>query len=184
MLWTPENGSYICDKCLQCINVNTFGLPGQWWQNNSICPDNWVYRTSDFQTKGPWFEPVVCFKWTLTNNQLNEWWQMLTEGVCEIVLKYNQPCALFCFRAREKYFYRWTRAKTPPPHRIRPVKGSVHIAVNRHFVNFSLNDPRSKDFLVWLQKTEIPDETFFSSLNHNPHLGINGSFLGRRWPSL
>ncbi|KAL4221385.1 hypothetical protein ACF0H5_019643 [Mactra antiquata] len=81
-------------------------------------------------------------------------------------------------RAREKYFYRWTQAGHPPPHKIRPIKGSVHVAVNRHFVNFAINDERARDFLQWLKRTQIPDETFFASLNHNPSLGINGSFLG------
>ncbi|KAH3827155.1 hypothetical protein DPMN_129084 [Dreissena polymorpha] len=28
-------------------------------------------------------------------------------------------------------FHRWTLARKPPPHKIRPVKGSVHVAINR-----------------------------------------------------
>jgi hypothetical protein len=83
------------------------------------------------------------------------------------------------FRATIRYFYRWTIAGKPPPHKIRPIKGSVHVAVNRHFVHFALYNQIALDFLEWLKKTQIPDETFFASLNHNPHLGINGSFLGR-----
>ncbi|XP_060555191.1 N-acetyllactosaminide beta-1,6-N-acetylglucosaminyl-transferase-like [Ruditapes philippinarum] len=81
-------------------------------------------------------------------------------------------------RATIRYFYRWTIAGKPPPHKIRPIKGSVHVAVNRHFVHFALYNQIALDFLEWLKKTQIPDETFFASLNHNPHLGINGSFLG------
>lgn len=84
----------------------------------------------------------------------------------------------FFFRTVKQYRKRWKRAKESPPHRIRPIKGSVHVAINRHFVDFALHDNRSLDFLEWLNKTDIPDETFFASLNHNPHLGINGSFLG------
>ncbi|XP_045169948.2 beta-1,3-galactosyl-O-glycosyl-glycoprotein beta-1,6-N-acetylglucosaminyltransferase-like [Mercenaria mercenaria] len=81
-------------------------------------------------------------------------------------------------RARKVYPKRWRMAKWPPPHKIQIVKGSMHIAVNRHFVDFCLHDPRSHKFLTWLRPTEIPDETFFPSLNHNPHLRIKGSFLG------
>lgn len=77
------------------------------------------------------------------------------------------------------YLDRWILAGKLPPHRILPIKGSIHVAINRQFVDFALHDNRSIDFLEWLKNTDIPDETFFSSLNHNPHLGINGSFLGK-----
>ncbi|KAL4219084.1 hypothetical protein ACF0H5_021667 [Mactra antiquata] len=80
-------------------------------------------------------------------------------------------------RAKQKFSYRWENAG-PAPHKITPIKGSVHVAINRDFVKFALFDRRSKDFIRWLNKTEIPDETFFSSLNHNPHLKVPGAFLG------
>ena len=86
--------------------------------------------------------------------------------------------SIFC-RGGNKDLFRWTLAGSRPPHNIRLVKGSIHVAVNRHFVHFCLHDKRSRDFQEWLKKTEIPDETFFASLNHNPHLGILGSFLGK-----
>ncbi|XP_045168989.2 N-acetyllactosaminide beta-1,6-N-acetylglucosaminyl-transferase-like isoform X2 [Mercenaria mercenaria] len=76
------------------------------------------------------------------------------------------------------HFKRWSSAGSPPPHNITFVKGSMHVAANRYFVDFCLHDPRSLDFIEWLKKTKIPDETLFASLNHNPHLGIIGSFLG------
>ena len=68
--------------------------------------------------------------------------------------------------------------KDPPPHGIQLTKGSMHIAANRFYIDFCLHDVRARDFLEWLKPTLIPDEIFFSSLNHNPHLGIRGSFLG------
>jgi hypothetical protein len=85
----------------------------------------------------------------------------------------------FIFRARTVYAKRYKMAKSPPPHNITLAKGSMHVAVNRYFVDFCLHDQRSLDFLDWLKQTKIPDETFFSSLNYNPHLGIKGSFIGK-----
>ncbi|PVD26134.1 hypothetical protein C0Q70_13802 [Pomacea canaliculata] len=70
---------------------------------------------------------------------------------------------------------RWASAG-PPPHGIVPVKGSVHIAVNRDFVDYVLHSPVAQDFLNWTQRVFIPDEAFFSTLNHNPQLGIRGSY--------
>ncbi|XP_025105616.1 beta-1,3-galactosyl-O-glycosyl-glycoprotein beta-1,6-N-acetylglucosaminyltransferase-like [Pomacea canaliculata] len=72
---------------------------------------------------------------------------------------------------------RWASAG-PPPHGIVPVKGSVHIAVNRDFVDYVLHSPVAQDFLNWTQRVFIPDEAFFSTLNHNPQLGIRGSYKG------
>ncbi|XP_061184707.1 beta-1,3-galactosyl-O-glycosyl-glycoprotein beta-1,6-N-acetylglucosaminyltransferase-like [Saccostrea echinata] len=72
---------------------------------------------------------------------------------------------------------RWLAAGTPP-NQIRPVKGSVHITVNRKFVEYVVNNPVAKDFLNWTMRVAVPDETFFASLNHNPHLQIPGSYKG------
>ncbi|XP_045170203.2 beta-1,3-galactosyl-O-glycosyl-glycoprotein beta-1,6-N-acetylglucosaminyltransferase 3-like [Mercenaria mercenaria] len=44
-------------------------------------------------------------------------------------------------RARKIYFKRWSPAGSPPPHNITLVKGSMHIAANRYFVDFCLHDP-------------------------------------------
>lgn len=60
------------------------------------------------------------------------------------------------------------------------VKGAVHITVNRQFVEYAINDPVAKDFLKWNQKVSVPDETFFASLNYNPHLRVPGSYKGMR----
>ncbi|XP_045214018.2 N-acetyllactosaminide beta-1,6-N-acetylglucosaminyl-transferase-like [Mercenaria mercenaria] len=81
-------------------------------------------------------------------------------------------------KAFEYYSRRWSMVKAPPPRNITLVKGSMHVAANRHLVEFCLHDPVSLEFIEWLKETWIPDESFFSSLNHNPQLGIPGSFLG------
>ncbi|XP_059144074.1 beta-1,3-galactosyl-O-glycosyl-glycoprotein beta-1,6-N-acetylglucosaminyltransferase-like [Physella acuta] len=77
-----------------------------------------------------------------------------------------------------KYAYptRW-KGKTPP-RGIRLLKGSVHIAANRDFVNYVLHNETAKEFLEWNKDTFVPDETFFSSLNYNPQLGIKGTYKG------
>ncbi|XP_041370615.1 N-acetyllactosaminide beta-1,6-N-acetylglucosaminyl-transferase-like [Gigantopelta aegis] len=81
--------------------------------------------------------------------------------------------------AKHRYWFllRWKRA-WPPPHGIRPFKGNVHVFVNRDFVEYAIHSRVAKDFTEWLKRTGIPDETFFSSLNHNPHLNIPGSYTG------
>ena len=70
---------------------------------------------------------------------------------------------------------RWIHAGQPP-HNIVPTKGSVHIVASRGYVDFVLHSEVAKDFLNWTRRVDIPDETFFSSLNHNPHLGVPGSY--------
>ncbi|XP_059156046.1 beta-1,3-galactosyl-O-glycosyl-glycoprotein beta-1,6-N-acetylglucosaminyltransferase-like [Physella acuta] len=77
-----------------------------------------------------------------------------------------------------KYVYEERWMGKAPPMGIRLLKGSLHIAANRDFVNYVLYNDTAKKFLEWTKDTEIPDETFFSSLNYNPQLGIKGTFKG------
>ncbi|XP_076452618.1 beta-1,3-galactosyl-O-glycosyl-glycoprotein beta-1,6-N-acetylglucosaminyltransferase-like [Babylonia areolata] len=65
-----------------------------------------------------------------------------------------------------------------PPHGIVPFKGLVFVVVCRGFVDYILHHPVAQDFLLWVRYTEIPDETFFTSLNHNAHLRVPGSYKG------
>ncbi|XP_041347030.1 beta-1,3-galactosyl-O-glycosyl-glycoprotein beta-1,6-N-acetylglucosaminyltransferase-like, partial [Gigantopelta aegis] len=84
---------------------------------------------------------------------------------------------------------RWKNAGKPP-HNIRPIKGSVHIVASRGYVDYLLHNQTSKDLLEWVKKTRIPDEIYFSTLNHNPQLGVPGSYKvklipdGKNKPSL
>lgn len=73
---------------------------------------------------------------------------------------------------------RFTKAPKAP-HSIHPLKGSVHIVANRGFVDFILHNKIGKDFLNWTRNVDIPDETFFTSLNHNPQLQIPGAYKGK-----
>ncbi|XP_045214010.2 N-acetyllactosaminide beta-1,6-N-acetylglucosaminyl-transferase-like [Mercenaria mercenaria] len=81
-------------------------------------------------------------------------------------------------RTLRQFSKRWSMVKAPPPHNLTMIKGSMHVAANRNFIDFCLHDRISLDFIDWLKETKIPDESFFSTLNHNPQLGIPGSLIG------
>ena len=49
---------------------------------------------------------------------------------------------------------------------------------SRGYVQYIINSEVAQDFLAWVEDTAIPDETFFTSLNYNPQLGVPGSFTG------
>ena len=72
---------------------------------------------------------------------------------------------------------RWTAAG-PIPDKLTPVKGSVHVVVNRDFVQFIVEDPRAKRLLDWVRPQKVADETFFATIGHNPSLGLRGTFIG------
>jgi len=73
---------------------------------------------------------------------------------------------------------RFERKLTPAPHNVSITKGSVHITAVRAFVEYVIYSRTAQEFLDWVKDTAIPDETFFSSLNHSPQLRVPGSYLG------
>lgn len=75
------------------------------------------------------------------------------------------------------YSRRWFETY-PAPHGIQPYKGMVFIIVSRGFVDFTIHRQEAQDLLEWVRFTDYPDETFFSSINHNPHLMVPGSYKG------
>ncbi|XP_052805494.1 N-acetyllactosaminide beta-1,6-N-acetylglucosaminyl-transferase-like [Mya arenaria] len=84
---------------------------------------------------------------------------------------------LYFFKFYRANKNRWANAG-PPPHGVVPTKGAVHIIASRGYVDFVLHDPIAADLLNWTRKTSVPDETFFSTINHNPSLGVPGSYKG------
>ncbi|XP_076444007.1 beta-1,3-galactosyl-O-glycosyl-glycoprotein beta-1,6-N-acetylglucosaminyltransferase-like [Babylonia areolata] len=78
---------------------------------------------------------------------------------------------------RRLYQNRWYN-NFAAPHEIQPRKGSLHMTASRGLVDFILHNPVARDFLHWVNHTKFPDETFFSTLNHNPHLHVPGAYLG------
>ncbi|XP_025077849.1 beta-1,3-galactosyl-O-glycosyl-glycoprotein beta-1,6-N-acetylglucosaminyltransferase-like [Pomacea canaliculata] len=75
------------------------------------------------------------------------------------------------------FHYRWKK-HLPAPYNLTVSKGSVHIVASRGFVDYVIHSLVSRELLKWVTPIYIPDEIFFSTLNHNPHLGVPGSYLG------
>ena len=65
-----------------------------------------------------------------------------------------------------------------PPIGIHITKGSFHVTLSRGFVDFILHNNIAQQFLEWTKLTKIPHETFYTSLNHSPHLQVPGSSEG------
>ncbi|CAH1775434.1 unnamed protein product [Owenia fusiformis] len=68
--------------------------------------------------------------------------------------------------------------KQPPPHNLVMHKGTVYGVFSRRFVEFLMEDEVAQDFLDWCKTTANPDEHFFNTLNHNPHINAPGQFEG------
>jgi len=66
----------------------------------------------------------------------------------------------------------------PLPVNVHVTKGSVHIIASRAFVDFVIYNDTALKFRDWIKTSYYPDETFFSSLNHSPKLGVPGAYLG------
>ncbi|KAK7112470.1 N-acetyllactosaminide beta-1,6-N-acetylglucosaminyl-transferase-like [Littorina saxatilis] len=65
-----------------------------------------------------------------------------------------------------------------PPHGIKVVKGSAYGVFSRGFVDFVLHDQRAKDLLNWCRPVSSPDEYYWATLHHNPHLHVPGGYQG------
>ncbi|XP_064613401.1 beta-1,3-galactosyl-O-glycosyl-glycoprotein beta-1,6-N-acetylglucosaminyltransferase 3-like [Liolophura sinensis] len=77
-----------------------------------------------------------------------------------------------------KFDQRRVMKKGPPPFNLTLMKGPIHIAASRDFVQFIFEDRKTQVFLEWLRGTQIPDETFYATINNNPFLGAPGGFHG------
>ncbi|ELT88514.1 hypothetical protein CAPTEDRAFT_121732, partial [Capitella teleta] len=77
--------------------------------------------------------------------------------------------------------WRTSVEKGPVPHNFLIAKGSTHVAVTRDFIDYALNDPRAQDLLEWMKDIRAPDEHFFPTLNHNPHLNVPGAYKDLKW---
>ena len=85
---------------------------------------------------------------------------------------------MFIGVSSRNFEYRWEKAGKPP-HDLMVIKGSVHIAVSRGYVDYLLHNQVAKDLLQWVKNASVPDEIYFSTLNHNPKLQVPGSYKGR-----
>lgn len=83
-------------------------------------------------------------------------------------------CIFSRFKGRLK------KAETIPcPVNVTFAKGSMHVAVTRKLVDWVINDKVSLAFRDWVKDTSIPDETFFSSLNVSPQIGVPAAYAGK-----
>ncbi|XP_046551049.1 N-acetyllactosaminide beta-1,6-N-acetylglucosaminyl-transferase-like [Haliotis rubra] len=118
-------------------------------------------------------EAVTVLPWPSRRLDLNpteQVWDIMERTKTQEILQYE------VMRVPDRNS-RWGTAGVPP-HNIRPVKGAVHVVVNRQYVEYIVYDPVANDLLMWLKRTKFPDETFFATLNHNPHLKIPGTYQG------
>ncbi|XP_060071727.1 beta-1,3-galactosyl-O-glycosyl-glycoprotein beta-1,6-N-acetylglucosaminyltransferase-like [Ylistrum balloti] len=70
------------------------------------------------------------------------------------------------------------KKKENPPHNISVVKGSAYGVFSRKFVDFILNDQKSKDMLQWLGEVKSPDEYYWATLNHDKNIDAPGGYKG------
>ena len=91
----------------------------------------------------------------------------------------------FCFSIfRIRHIFVWRGGyitpyrKSLPPHNISIAQGSTHIIACRGFIDYILHSPIAKDLLEWMNDTQVPDELYFATLNHNRHLNVSGAYKG------
>ncbi|XP_050394475.1 beta-1,3-galactosyl-O-glycosyl-glycoprotein beta-1,6-N-acetylglucosaminyltransferase [Patella vulgata] len=77
------------------------------------------------------------------------------------------------------YIVVMTKDKNPPlPHGMKLIKGSAYGVFTHRFVSYVFNNQVAKDLLEWCRGVLSPDEYYWSTLNHNPHLQVPGSYEG------
>ncbi|CAL8085950.1 unnamed protein product [Calicophoron daubneyi] len=136
---------------------------------------------------------LICFKvlmksgrnWKYLINLTGQEFPLRTNWELVVALKALNGSNLVAATYKRRNMWR-----VPPPKysdlKVTYYKGSVHVAVRREFVNFTLYDQRAIKLLKALRDYErdkghriITDETYFATLNHNPVIfPIPGAFLG------
>ncbi|KAK3097423.1 hypothetical protein FSP39_009548 [Pinctada imbricata] len=71
------------------------------------------------------------------------------------------------------------RTKSKPPHKIQIVKGSAYGVFSRALVQYAMKDKRAIGLIEWSKDIASPDEYFWATLNHNPHLKAPGHYKGK-----
>jgi hypothetical protein len=67
------------------------------------------------------------------------------------------------------------------PYNLSVTKGNVHVLASRGYVDYVINSGVARAVYEWLRPTFIPDESFFSTMNFNPRLGVPGSYAGNAY---
>ncbi|XP_067671908.1 beta-1,3-galactosyl-O-glycosyl-glycoprotein beta-1,6-N-acetylglucosaminyltransferase-like [Haliotis asinina] len=182
-VWRPHN--------VYCIHVDSksSGVFKAAIQSMSKCFNNIIFPPKQVQVKWGTYtvlEPELLCMEALWKHKTG-WKYFINLTGQEFPLKTNYEL----YRALEAYngtndigggykganLGRW-KGRGDPPHKIQPRKGGVHIAATREYVDYLLHNNVSRDLLKWVKKTGVPDETYFATLNYNPHLKVPGSYKG------
>ncbi|XP_035827818.1 beta-1,3-galactosyl-O-glycosyl-glycoprotein beta-1,6-N-acetylglucosaminyltransferase [Aplysia californica] len=152
-------------KCLPNVLLASKQNKVDWAQFNSLTP--WLYCMKDlWPSKWKYFINLTGQEFPLKSNL----------QLVQILRALNGSNVVDTTLA-SRYSRRWY-SNFPAPDNIRPHKGLVFVVLSRGMVDYILHNPVAERFLDWVSRTDFPDETFFSSLNHNPHLNVPGSYKG------
>ncbi|XP_071178883.1 beta-1,3-galactosyl-O-glycosyl-glycoprotein beta-1,6-N-acetylglucosaminyltransferase-like [Mytilus edulis] len=151
------------------------------------CFDNVFFSSKAYNVAWGTFSVLAADLTCMTNLLMYKWKYFINLTGQEFPLKTNREIVKILksfngandvhIETKLNWEQRWEKAG-PVPDKITPYKGSVHVAVNRNFAQFVIRNETSLRLMNWLKRTDIPDEIFFTTLNHNPHLRIPGSFTG------
>ena len=74
--------------------------------------------------------------------------------------------------------YKTNVKKDNPPYNITVVKGSAYGVFSREFVEFVTENRIARELLDWFRDVYSPDEYYWATLHHNPHIGTPGAYKG------
>ncbi|KAK0054437.1 beta-1 3-galactosyl-O-glycosyl-glycoprotein beta-1 6-N-acetylglucosaminyltransferase [Biomphalaria pfeifferi] len=180
LIYRPQN--YYCvhvDKKAEPGFLSAISAISQCFQNVFIAPERVDVQWGTFSVLEPEF---VCMKelwrykkWKYFINLTGQEFPLKTNWELVQILKAYRGANDIEGTVKRVKKSKWT---SKPPFNLTAVKGSVHIAANRDFVDFILHNKQIKTILAWVNTSRIPDETLFATLNHNPQLGIRGTYRG------
>ncbi|CAL8080856.1 unnamed protein product [Calicophoron daubneyi] len=158
-------------------------------QNVTDCLGSNIYFVPDEQRVNvQWgtlsvLEPeLICARYLLNAHKKWKYWINLTGQEFPLRTNLELVRALQAFdgiNLVERIYNRRNLERFPPSNylnfSITWFKGSVHVALRREFVNYMLNNEKTKAILDALRRYEhdakqsiVVDETFFATLNNNP----------------
>uniref|UniRef100_A0A2C9KTV8 Protein xylosyltransferase n=1 Tax=Biomphalaria glabrata TaxID=6526 RepID=A0A2C9KTV8_BIOGL len=141
-------------------------------------PQNYYYIHLNRKSR---FLRAVSWKWKYFINLTGQEFPLKTNWeLIQILVAYRGANDVQERRTANFLFFVLIRGKSgwksDPPHIVTAVKGSVHVVLNRDFVDFIRHNQTARDLLNWVKGTRIPDETYFPTLICNPQLGITGTY--------
>lgn len=80
--------------------------------------------------------------------------------------------------------YKTSTVKDSPPYNVSVVKGSAYGVFSREFVEFVTENRIARELLDWFRDVYSPDEYYWATLHHNPHIGTPGAYKGKGKPDV